>query len=913
MNWILPGRAPTNSPERRRFCLLAGLGILAGGVHDQLAGIAIVLGRHQHGPVLNSFLSCFAGAMMRTSSSRTKLLGLAVCCATGLAVQLYASSCSISPSSPTSGQSATITYDPAGGPLAGSSAIYIHLGNNSWNPVQSPDPAMTLSNGLYVLTYTVPPEAIVVNCCFNDGTTWDNNASANWNFTVTPGVAPIVGPPPPLPTNASTAGVMMQGFYWDCPSGWYNTMASKAAALRNMQGGYGIDRIWFPPPQKSDSGGLSMGYDPYDYYDVGQYYQKGTTATHFGTQNQLKNAITAYRTNGIVSMADLVLNHRKGGANESNPNTGTTTATDFRGVASGKCTWRYNQFHPSTFELTDQGIFSNYPDVCHVTGTTAGSAYYDQIAWAQWLTNANNAGFDGGWRFDMGNSYKISVLADLRSSTANAFGVGEFTWGLSTVALDSCVKFSGNTHAFDFPGVSTMTDVFTNGANIGRLVDPAYVFAARNPADAVTFVANHDQDRITTNKMLAYCYILTYQGYPCIFWHDYFDNGLATLGGQPGNGINPLVWARGALAGGQPAIQLLKTNDANLLVYGTLNGSNSAPGYIVAINTHKTSAKSATVTTANTFLYGKNLQCYAWYSYAAGQNTQPASVSCSSSGGVTVQVPASGYAVYAPEPCSSPAVPDGLSAAGGNAQVVVSWAAASGATSYNVARATTGAGPYTQIADGISATSCTNTGLAGGTTYFYKINAVNSCATSSPSAYISAATIPAVPNTPPALAAVPDQTIMAGRTLIVTNSASDTNVPAQTLLYSLANPPPGASINSTSGVFAWRPAMAQAPSTQAVSIVVSDNGVPSLSATQSFLVAVTQPASPALGPGAIIDGHFAFSVNGAAGPDYTIQTSTDMVSWLALFTSNSPVLPFVWTDVNSTTSPCQFYRVYLGP
>ena len=90
---------------------------------------------------------------------------------------------------------------------------------------------------------------------------------------------------------ANTSHVMMQGFYWDCPEDWYLVMEERAGELRDMQGGYGIDRIWFPAPQKSHAGRRSMGYDPYDYYDLGQLDQKGTVPTHFGTQNQLRNTI----------------------------------------------------------------------------------------------------------------------------------------------------------------------------------------------------------------------------------------------------------------------------------------------------------------------------------------------------------------------------------------------------------------------------------------------------------------------------------------------------------------------------------------------------------------------------------------------------------------------------------------------
>src|SRR5258706_12444966 len=125
--------------------------------------------------------------------------------------------------------------------------------------------------------------------------------------------------------SSSLAGVMMQGFYWDCPGPWYPTMQSNAAALKNMAGGYGINRIWFPVPQKSASGGFSMGYDPYDYYDLGSYSQNGGPGTHFGTQAPLKSAIAPFPAPGISCIADILFNNRSAGNTESNPHKHTTS------------------------------------------------------------------------------------------------------------------------------------------------------------------------------------------------------------------------------------------------------------------------------------------------------------------------------------------------------------------------------------------------------------------------------------------------------------------------------------------------------------------------------------------------------------------------------------------------------------
>jgi alpha-amylase len=148
--------------------------------------------------------------------------------------------------------------------------------------------------------------------------------------------------------------------------------------------------------------------------------------------------------------------------------------------------------------------------------------------------------------------------------------------------------------------------------------------------------------------MLAYAYAMTFQGYPCIYWKDYFNYGLASSQGQWGNGIKQLAWVRGKLAGGGPNIEYLKTNDGDVLIYGDRDGNSTNPGYIVVINDNANSWKGAWVQTSNTQLRNKTLKCYAWESYKSGQNYQPSSKFCQSNGWVEVWAPPRGYAVYAP-------------------------------------------------------------------------------------------------------------------------------------------------------------------------------------------------------------------------------------------------------------------------
>jgi fibronectin type 3 domain-containing protein len=93
-----------------------------------------------------------------------------------------------------------------------------------------------------------------------------------------------------------------------------------------------------------------------------------------------------------------------------------------------------------------------------------------------------------------------------------------------------------------------------------------------------------------------------------------------------------------------------------------------------------------------------------------------------------------------------PAAPTGLSGSAGSAQVSLTWAATTGATSYHVKRATQNGGPYTQIAAPTSA-SYIDTSLTNGTTYYYVVSALNSNGESTNSAQVAAT--PTAPAPPP--------------------------------------------------------------------------------------------------------------------------------------------------------------------
>src|SRR5574342_892124 len=116
--------------------------------------------------------------------------------------------------------------------------------------------------------------------------------------------------------------------------------------------------------------------------------------------------------------------------------------------------------------------------------------------------------------------------------------------------------------AFDFPlreMLKSLCDEY--GFSLRNLVTAETVLQ-KQPQTTVTFVENHDiRDEgrpIANDKLLAYSYILTHEGYPCVFWKDYFNYNLA-LDSTP-NGIAALVSAHEKYASGNTEVLYVDDN-----------------------------------------------------------------------------------------------------------------------------------------------------------------------------------------------------------------------------------------------------------------------------------------------------------------------------------------------------------------
>ena len=383
-------------------------------------------------------------------------------------------------------------------------------------------------------------------------------------------------------------GVMIQTFYWDCPREekkefrWWKYINDKIPSLAKA----GFTSLWLPPIHKAANlFGASMGYDPYDYYDLGEFDQKGSVPTWFGTRKELEALIESGHKHGLTLIADMVLNHNSGAdAQEVNPITGQLRWTVFN-PRSGMFPRNWECFHPNMYESWDEMTFSDMPDLSHRNPYVFG----ELLKLSRWLIE--EIGFDG-FRYDFVKGFAAATIQSIQEyrymkngRSHEPYGVAEY-WDSAGNTLNWVTEAnrssSNPVDVFDFPLrelLKSMCDQY--GFSLRSLVGGESVLQKQNYS-AVTFVENHDlRDEgrpIVNDKLLAYSYILTHEGYPCVFWKDYYNFDLA-LEGTP-NGIAALVTAHEKYAGGATSILHL---DDNLYIMQR-RGYRDQPGLIYVLN-----------------------------------------------------------------------------------------------------------------------------------------------------------------------------------------------------------------------------------------------------------------------------------------------------------------------------------------
>ncbi len=425
------------------------------------------------------------------------------------------------------------------------------------------------------------------------------------------------------------AGVLMQAFYWDVEprGGWYDLVSSKI----DDWSATGVDRIWLPAPGKGQSGGFSMGYDPSDYFDVGEFDQHGTVETRFGSRAELESLIAKAHSSDMEVIADIVMGHNSGGGLQENPfrpgdGEMYSLFNEQNGNASGKFNRDYNHFHPNDIHNNDEeALFFEKTDLCH------DQQYVQDWLWGRDDSVAefykNTLGFDG-WRFDYVKSFAPKWVTAWNDKVGG-FSVGENFDGNAQVLKD-WVDASGSP-AFDFACFYKLDETLDRNKDLTALGGVDNMLRKIYPDKAVTFTANHDTEKDPNsdnnisfgNKMIAYAYILTHDGYPTLFYSDYENDFFQ-------DELKNLVLIHNTIASGD--VQILKANkDEYIMKRG---GDSNNPGLIFYMNISSQTRK--TEVTSN--WAGKKIVDYADNS----KNT----LSVASDGKVTIEVPAKSYAIW---------------------------------------------------------------------------------------------------------------------------------------------------------------------------------------------------------------------------------------------------------------------------
>jgi len=396
-------------------------------------------------------------------------------------------------------------------------------------------------------------------------------------------------------------GVLLQGFFFGpgriagVPSPldgdreipfWWDHLAAQANDLRRA----GFSAIWLPPPLKGASGSFSSGYDVFDDYDLGDKDQKGTIPTRYGTREQLERCVAIMRANGIDVYVDLVENQRDGDDGHFN----FEYVDAFGHPGKGRFAKGPGDFHPHVPE--DPGVFSDVfqfgRDLAPINGVPRNHCADGLVSAADWLKRALDV---QGFRLD--NTKGVSTIFMLRllnhSAMVSTFAVGEFDDGNVTLIKNWANTMQHRASSFDYPLHFVLKDMCNNpdGFSMASLDHAGLV--GIDPLGAVTFVENHDTDRggsggpVVRNKLLAYAYILTSEGYPCVFYRDYSkDKNCFGLK----ESIDRLIWIHEHLAEGAT---LQRWKDGGVFAFERTGGGH----LLVGLNKDSNGARTIKVQT----------------------------------------------------------------------------------------------------------------------------------------------------------------------------------------------------------------------------------------------------------------------------------------------------------------------------
>ncbi|KAF7316825.1 Glycoside hydrolase family 13 protein [Mycena chlorophos] len=341
------------------------------------------------------------------------------------------------------------------------------------------------------------------------------------------------------PNEQTDNPLMLQSFTWDTlhPTlSWWQHVEQEIPRLAAM----GVTQIWLPPPNKG-ANQTGRGYDAYDLWDLGEFDQKGTVRTRWGTREELLSACATARKHGVDVLIDAVLNHKIGAdrcesalAVPVNPQnrleeTGPQrtidawTAFDFKGRGEKYSSLKWNQQHfsgglrrPGSIGTTNRAKVAciGYRDLVIMDGPNMpvdkelGNYDYllgididhrhpevrkDLLDWGVWILETTGA---SGFRLDaikhIDYRFVLEFLRHARTTLQwpGIFAVSEY-WSSDLDAVLPYIKtWRGATTFFDVPLHSNFHNASKQGArfDLRRILDKTIVQSFPNDAyGTITF------------------------------------------------------------------------------------------------------------------------------------------------------------------------------------------------------------------------------------------------------------------------------------------------------------------------------------------------------------------------------------------------------------------------------------------
>jgi alpha-amylase len=382
---------------------------------------------------------------------------------------------------------------------------------------------------------------------------------------------------------------MLQCFEWYLTED--GTFWEKVKEISPSFSRMGITQVWLPPAYKGMAGIHDVGYGVYDMYDLGEFDQKGTVRTKYGTRAQYLEAVKALHESHLKVIADIVFNHRMGGdaledttAVENDPSNREEDETAPEHILSwtrftfpgrkgrySSFTWDHTCFDGTDWdqegrrnaiyrfqnqawddEVDEENVNYDYLMGCDLDMSNP-KVIQELHDWGKWYLDTVPL---DGVRLDAVKHIRFTFFEDWIHDMETHVGhpliaVGEY-WNADCGTLlhyldvnQNCLSLFDVALHYRFCQASSSSGSY----DMGSILNDTLVH--ERPTNAVTFVDNHDTQPgqalssfvSSWFKPLAYALILLRKdGVPCVFYGDLY--GIPHDAIAPVDHLAGLIWLR---------------------------------------------------------------------------------------------------------------------------------------------------------------------------------------------------------------------------------------------------------------------------------------------------------------------------------------------------------------------------------